>query len=138
MSRTPASLSIPVVRGSTWEDAVDYTDAAGAPIDLTGYEARMQVWDEDSGYDLAATPLMELLTTGATPRLFIETPPGGTVPSRVRVHVEAADTVVLNPDNERKIKRLYGIELFKPAGVGPEYVVPFLKGKIPVYGELVR
>ena len=54
MSRTPASLSIPVVRGSTWEDFVDYTDDAGAPIDLTGYQARMQVWsDADDAYVVA-------------------------------------------------------------------------------------
>lgn len=139
MSRTPATLSIPVVRGSTWEDFVDYTDAAGAEIDLTGYEARMAIWaDDDAAYALDAAPIMLLTSTGLNPRLFIETPPGGTKPSRVRIAVAAADTVVLNPDNERKIKRPYGIELYKPAGADPEYVVPFLKGKLPVQGELVR
>ena len=43
MSRTPASFSLPVVRGTTWEDSFDYRDADGVAIDLTGYEARMQV-----------------------------------------------------------------------------------------------
>ena len=43
MSRTPTSFSLPIVRGTTWEDSFDYTDSAGVAIDLTGYEARMQV-----------------------------------------------------------------------------------------------
>ena len=43
MSRTPAQASLTVVRGATWEDEITYRDEAGQAIDLTGYEARMQV-----------------------------------------------------------------------------------------------
>lgn len=43
MSRTPASFSLTVVRGATWEDDFTYTNPDGSPFDLTGYQARMQV-----------------------------------------------------------------------------------------------
>ena len=42
MSRTPASYSMQVVRGGTWEDEFTYTDEDGIAIDLTGYRARNQ------------------------------------------------------------------------------------------------
>lgn len=139
MSRTAATLSVAVVRGSTWEDFVDYTNDDGTPIDLTGYSARLQVRDVDDAYTLGIAPILECLSTGVEPELSIVIPPGGTVPSRLKVTVkDLARVRLLNPDNERKVRRAWGIELFKPAGVDPEYVVPFVQGKIPVYGELVR
>lgn len=141
MSRTPASYSMPVVRGSTWEDVLDYyEDDETTPIDLTGYEGRMQVRTETGRFGTTTTEtlLMELLTTGANPRLFIETPPGGTVPNRVRIRVEAEDTIDLNPENERKVKLAYGLELYQPAGVDPEYVLPLANGSISAKGEVAR
>lgn len=139
MSRTPGRLSLPVVRGATWEDYIDYNNEDGTPIDLAGYEARLQVRDIDVAYELGTAPVLEALTTGAAPELTLEVPPGGTVKSRLWVRVRDLDRVkLLNPDNERRIKRAYGIELYKPAGAEPEYVVPFVEGKLTVRGELVR
>lgn len=140
MSRTPASHSFQVVRGATWEDALDYEDENGAPVDLTGYEARMQVRTLEGQYGVstAETLLMELLSNGDAPRLFIETPEGGTVPSRIRIAVAAADVALLNPDNARKTKAAYSIELFTPAGANPEYVIPLVQGKVSCKGEVTR
>lgn len=142
MSRTPASSSVDVVRGATWEDHWDYYDDANAPIDLTGYEARLQVRTEDGLYGTsgADTLLLEAVSTGATPQLFIETieGSGSTAKNRVRIRVEAADVEPLNPDNERRVRHGYGIEVYQPAGVDPEYVIPYAQGWLIAHGERVR
>lgn len=53
MSRTPASYSMQVVRGATWEDEFTYTlQDKVTPVDLTGYRARMQVRSVDGQYGL--------------------------------------------------------------------------------------
>lgn len=143
MSRTPADSAIEIVRGATWEDYWDYYEDDGVtPIDLDAYEARLQVRSEDGiyGTTTSTTLLLEALTTGASPKLFIETVPGSASPAknRVRVKVSAADTVVLNPDNERRVRHGYGIEVFIPAGAEPEYVLPYAQGWANVHGERVR
>ena len=83
MSRTAASYSMIWTRGATVEDSFEYTDADGVAIDLTGYEARMQVRTVAGRYGstTATTLLLELATTGVDPLLTIDTPPGGTVPT---------------------------------------------------------
>lgn len=140
MSRTPASHSFQVVRGSTWEDALDYEDEAGLPVDLTGYSARMHVRSPLGRFGTTTTEtlVMELDTTGTPQRLFIEVPPGNTVPNRVRINVSALDTIALNPLNARKVKLYYSIELFIPTGASPEYVIPLATGGITCIGEVTR
>jgi hypothetical protein len=141
VSRTPASSALSVVTGSTWEDFFDYLqDDQVTPIDLMTYQARMQVRSLDDAYGLTTTTtlLLELLSTGITPRLFIEIPPGGTVKNRVRLKVDVADHRVLNPTNEERLVLAYGIELYIPAGASPEYVIPYVQGRVNVCGERVR
>ncbi|NUS39402.1 MAG: hypothetical protein HOQ02_10320 [Lysobacter sp.] len=137
MSRTPASYVMPVVRGSTWEDEFTYTDANGAAVDLSGYKARMQVRDLAQEYGTTGTPLLELTTDNNL--LVIDTPPGGTVRNRTRIVVPPTAHAVLNPTNARKAKYAYAIELYVPAvGVTPEYVIPLVRGKVVVQGEVTR
>lgn len=140
MSRTAASYSLVVTRGSTWEDDFTYVDDAGVAIDLTDYEARMQVRTVKGQYGLttAETLVMELLSTGADPKLTIATPSGGAVPNQVRIKVEAADTIALNTANAKKVKLVYSLELYKPAGAEPEYVIPLVQGAVTVLGEVSR
>ena len=141
MSRTPSNSPIDVVTGATWDDYFDYFEDDGVtPIDLTGYEARMQVRTEAGIYGTTTTTtlLLELLSTGATPRLFIEVPPEGTVKNRVRIRVDVDDHRVLNPANVKRIRRPYGIELYIPAGAEPEFVLPYAEGWCNVSGERVR
>ena len=135
MSVTPASAGLTAVRGSTWEDTFTYKDPDGLPVDLTGYEARMHVRTLDGQYGLSTdtTLVMELSTENG--RLEIDMPDTGVVALRV----EAEDTVVLNPTNEKKDKLAYSLELFKPAAGGsPEYVIPLVQGKVTVLGETTR
>lgn len=134
MSRTPASYSMQVVRGATWEDEFTYTDTAGAPIDLTGYEARMQVRTIAGQYGATTTTTLVLELSTANGQLSIPTPTDG----QVLLAVSAEDTWLLNPSNAKKVKLVYSLELFVPAGVDPEYVIPLVKGSITVQGETTR
>lgn len=137
MSRTAASYSMQVTRGATWEDEFTYTeDDEVTPIDLTGYEARMQVRTLRGAYGLSTTDtlLMELLTTGEAPKLAWDSAADG----RLRIRVAAADTVALNPDNLKRVKLAYSLELYLPAGSEPEYVIPLVQGSISVAGEVTR
>ncbi len=135
MSAIPATAALRWMRGSTIEEVFTYLSPDMLPVDLTGYQARMQVRTLDGQYgtSTAATLVMELSTDNG--RLSIDMPDTGVVALRV----EAEDTFDLNPDNLRKVSLCYGIELFQPA-VGPaaEYVVPLAQGKITVYGETAR
>lgn len=134
MSRTPASYSIVVVRGSTWEDEFTYTDDQGTPIDLTGYEARMQVRTMATQYGTSTTGvLLELLTNGPDPLLVWDTAAEG----RLRILARPDQHAVLNPGNARQAKYAYAIELFRPEGAG-EYVLPLVAGGITVLGEVTR
>jgi len=134
MSRTPASYSLTVVRGATWEDDFTYTNPDGSPFDLSGYQARMQVRTLAGQFGMteADTLVLELSTTGGN--LVIDDPLDGVV----SITVPAAETVVLNPENVRKVKHCYSLELFKPAGADPEYVIPLVAGKVTVQGETTR
>lgn len=140
MSRTPGQYGLTVVRGSTWEDYFDYTDSNGLPIDLTTYEARMQVRTVDGqfGTTTTTTLVMELLTTGTAPLLAIVTPPSGTVPNRVTITASPIDHEAMNPQNVKRTSYVYGLELYVPAGTSPEYVIPLVNGKIRSMGEVAR
>jgi hypothetical protein len=134
MSRTPASYSLPVVRGATWEDFFIYEDPDGAPVDLTGYSARMQVRTVAGQYGLttAATLLLELSTTNG---LLIW---NDAVDGKLDIVVAPADHAALNPLNLKKMAYVYSVELFVPEDTDPEYVIPLVKGKIIVQGETTR
>lgn len=134
MSRTPAIYSMTVQRGSTWEDEFTYTGDDGSPIDLTGYEARMQVRTLATQYGTSTAGLMlELSTTGTDPLLVWDTAAAG----RLRIVARPDQHAALNAGNARKAKYAYAIELFKPDGTG-EYVLPLVTGSITVRGEVVR
>ncbi|RIA19060.1 hypothetical protein DFO63_4179 [Stenotrophomonas sp. AG209] len=134
MSRTPASFSLTVVRGATWEDDFTYTNPDGSPFDLTGYQARMQVRTLAGQFGLTQADTLVLELSTAAGSLVIAEPENGVV----AITVPAADTEALNPANARKVKLCYSLELFKPAGADPEYVIPLVAGKVTVQGETTR
>ncbi|MNN53179.1 hypothetical protein D3C81_1679180 [compost metagenome] len=60
------------------------------------------------------------------------------VAGRIVLLVPAAETVVLNPDNMKKTKLAYSLELYRPGGTDLEYVIPLVEGSITVRGEVTR
>lgn len=134
MSRTPASYPMVWTRGSTVEEEFTYTDDDGQAIDLTGYEARMQVRTLATRYGTSSTGLMlELSTTGASPLLVWDTAATG----RLRIVARPDQHDALNAGNAKKAKYAYAIELHKPDGTG-EYVLPLVEGVLTVRGEVAR
>lgn len=139
MSRTPAKYNLRVVRNGTWSDFFDYVDNTGAPVDLTGYQARLQVRTEQGAFGLSTTDTLLLELSTANGKLAIVTPPNGTVPNRVNIpDLTPADFATLNPNNDERVDYPYGLELFKPAGVDPLYVIPLVHGRCRVDGWEVR
>lgn len=138
MSRIPVNYSLTVQRGSTWEQEFFYTENDGVtPIDLAGYEARMQVRQPAGRYGLTTTDtlVLELTSLNGLIELFI--PAGGTIRNGIRIRVSAAGTAVLNPSNAKKVKHVYGLELYRPTPA-PEYVIPLFEGGLTCRGEVVR
>lgn len=135
MSRTSADYSMIWTRGATAEEEFVYTDADGNPIDLTDYEARMQVRTLDGQYGTSTSDslMLELNTTGTDPMLGWDT----AVEGRLTLKARPDQHAVLNPDNEKKAKYAYSIEVYKPDGSG-EYVIPLVTGTIIVVGEVTR
>jgi len=134
MGRKAAVYNITVTRGSTWTESFTYTDDAGLPIDLTNYGARMQVRTLPGRYGTTTTEtlVMELLSTGGSPRLFV-TPLTG----QVDLSVSAADTAAILCPLNKRIRYVYGLELVD-SSVSPEVVIPFLTGRISVRPEISR
>lgn len=131
MSRTPASFSLPVVRGTTWEDSFDYRDSDGVAIDLTGYEARMQVRTIAGrfGTTTASTLMLELSTEGVDPLLVWDTASIG----RVRVYALKSQHDALNPDNAKKVKYAYWLEFYDG-----DHVLPVVTGILTARGTGYR
>lgn len=139
MSRTAASYSMTVTRGATWEDVFVYTeDDKVTPIDLTGYEARMQVRTLSGQFGLTDEETLLLELTTGNGLLYFDTAETGTL----RIRVAANDTVPLNAPNVKKMVHAYSLELYTPVGVDPaaepEYVIPLVQGKISVSGKTTR
>lgn len=135
MSRTPAQASLTVVRGATWEDELVYRDENGVAIDLTGYEARMQVHTLAGQYGAAITSkLLELTSDNGL--LTIDTPTGESVPCRVLIRLDPADHAMLNPANIKRDKYAWAMELVLPGA--PDYVIPLATGKLTVQGNTYR
>lgn len=134
MSRTPGTYDMVLTRGTTWEETFVYK-ADGVPVDLTGYSARMQVRTEDGQYGVSAaeTLLLELSTEGANPLMYW----GDIAAGDLRIKANPASHTALNPDNLKVVRYVYGIELYKTDN-GEEYVIPFLSGRLTVYGEILR
>lgn len=140
MSRTPATYSMPVVRGQTWDDYLDYVeDDEVTPIDLTGFQARMQVRTLEGEYGTTTTTTLVLELSTQNGLLEIVTPPGGVVPNRVQISVSPDGHAEINSLNAKKKPYAYALEVFRPAvGETPLYSLPLAKGRIGARGWGIR
>lgn len=132
MGRKAKSHNMTVSRGKTWAETFMYLDeTTAAPVDLTGYTARMQIRTLTGRTGLTTTTTLVMELTTADGRLII-TPLTG----QIDLMVSAIDTALLSPLNKR-IRYVYELELVDPTE-SPEIVIPFLTGRISVYPEVSR
>jgi hypothetical protein len=131
MARTFATappITLPL--RTTWQETWQLLqEEDGPPVDLSGYEARMQVRDPlDDGL------VIELSTTDG--RLTIDGPEG-----LILLRVEASDVDAMSPSNERRRLRwdceLYIPEVFAPTPA-PEYVIPLFTGSLSLTPRWTR
>lgn len=119
MARTFGSYSITLPLGTTWEEQLVLMDASGDPMDLTGFEPRMQIRDEDGVVVLDLTPQ----------EVFVDAP---ATEGTVRIAVTPSRVNLLSPDNEQRVLT-YDLDLRLP-GVSPAdpYVIPAVRGRVVV------
>lgn len=136
MSRTAAAAALTVVRGQTWEDYFQYLDENEVAIDLTGYEARLQVRTVAGQYGSTTTTtlLLDLNTVDDPELLYFDTAAEGIL----RIKVPAADHADLNPTNLKRKDYSYALEVYQPAGAEPRYSIPLAQGRIKALGWGVR
>lgn len=104
-------------QGANWYFQVTYKDSAGAPINLTGYSAALQL---GTSYNMS-TPTLSLSTT--TTGMTIPTPANGTI----IVNVPAATTAALATDNY-----VYVMTITGPSG----FVTRLLQGTVAIAPEV--
>lgn len=104
-------------QGANWYFQVTYKNTAGAPIDLTGYSAALEL---GTSYNMT-TPTLAISTT--TTGMTIPTPANGTI----IVNVPAATTAALATDNY-----VYVMTLTAPSG----FITRLLQGTVIVEPEV--
>lgn len=124
----PAKKNLELYQGSTWEQLITVTtDAAGlVPMNLTGFQARMQLREE------LGSPTVVLDLNPGNGRIGVVDAPGGVI----QILVSAADTAAL-PLNFEPQTYVYDLEVFR-ATPAPEYVRKVLVGKVKCLPEVTR
>ncbi len=122
----PGNYNFKVYQGATWDEEIQLRNADQTPMNLTGFQARMQVRET---IESTAT-LLDLNDTNT--RLTVTDATAG----KIRLLVAAADTALL-PLNFEKQRYVYDLELFRPSPA-PEYVRRVLQGRVDCYPEVTR
>lgn len=126
MSAEPATLDLEVYQGAYWSQRLVYEDSNSAPIDLTGYTARMQV---RRTVDETGDPIIELTTENGGITLGEPLPTDGVV----LLEISAADSAAL-PATVSDRKWRYDLELVPAGGEVRRLVM----GKFTVSLEVTR
>lgn len=113
----PGVYDFTIRQGGTFSRRLTWKDDAGAPINLTGYTARMQIRTPDNG-----TILLSLTTENGGITL-------GGVLGTITLAITAAATAALN-----WVYGLYDLELIAPGGD----VVALLEGRAILDREITR
>ncbi|HSX21510.1 MAG TPA: hypothetical protein VLE97_01895 [Gaiellaceae bacterium] len=138
MARTFGQYSPVVPLGVTWEEQLILEDVNGVAIDLTGYDARAQFYedvptrDPDTGI-ATVPPIAELTTPGVYvsdpgwpffEALSIPTPADGTILSSL----DLANLWTFSTDNAKR-KLFWSLLLVNP---DTDYAIPVVEGR-PVF-----
>lgn len=123
---SPARHTFSVYQGQTWEETLTVENADGSPMDLTGFEARMQIRADLSDTDV----ILEL--DGDNGRLEITDAANG----EITLTVSAADTAGLDLAFDTQTW-VYDLEVYR-ADPPPEYVQRILEGAVIAYPEVTR
>jgi hypothetical protein len=107
----PAEYDIEIYAGADLDDCFVYKDADGNVIDLTGYNARAEVWDHSGGTKLLDMESPDSITIDG---------PNGTI----TLNKAGAATAGLSPQDA-----IWALDLVD----GSDKVIPFLRGNAKIY-----
>jgi hypothetical protein len=125
VSAEPAVVNLDVFQGAYWSQRIEWQDALAAPVDLTGYTARMQVRKTFDSDDV----IVELTTTNGRITLGDPLPTDGVI----LLEIEATATDDL-PATLSDRKWRYDLELVPAGG----QVRRLMQGKFIVSLEVTR
>ena len=108
-----------IEQGTTFTRTFWYKDSSGEPINLSGYNIRMDI---KNSYDSAALATFSTSTGHFT----LSTPADGTIPNQINLLVNATETAALNFSGA-----LYDIEL-----INGDIVTRLLQGRIKLSPEV--
>ena len=117
---TAAVFDLVIEQGATFQQTFVWTDNSGAPIDLSGYTARMMV---KTGFaDTVSSSLLSLSTTAGTISITAST-------GSIAISVPASTTQALTFS-----KAVYDLELVSGSGV----VTRLVQGNVTLNKEVTR
>ena len=128
MSVEPGILNIEIFQGAYWSQQLLWEDAAGDPVDLAGYTARMMIRRKV----LSVDPLIGLTDGAGITLALVEDPPGTPV-YNILLEISAADTADL-PATPTDHRWYYDLELVPAGG----QVRRLLMGRAIVSPEVTR
>jgi|TARA_R110000823_G_scaffold206862_1_gene337556 hypothetical protein len=120
------NYSFTIEQGTTFERIFKYKDENGSPVDLTGYDVRMQI-RSTYGSDILAS-----LTSGSGDFVIsvpVDAAEGVTDKNQIKLTISASHTAAYTFD-----QALYDIELESGTGV----VTRLLQGKIKLSREVTK
>lgn len=123
-----------IEQGTTVNFRIDYRDSEGNPVDLTGYEGRMQIRNAPGGSTLYSSITSTLGTCG-TGLNFTPTVNGAIYPTTsgsIGIYISAASSSLFSFD-----KAFYDLEIVSGSGAC-EKVVRLLQGRIKLSKEVTR
>lgn len=112
------TLDLYIEQGATWNLPLLWKDAEGAPMDLSGYTARMHLRKKITDPD----PVLELTTENSRITL-------GGVDGTIALVIQAVDTSLID-----KGAAVYDLELISGGGI----VTRLLQGGVEVSPEVTR
>jgi hypothetical protein len=122
-----------IEQGASLDFEVQYIDSEGAPVDLSGYSARMQIRPSVTATTAYITLSSNLQADGTGLNLSgshsLKTPTSGSI----GVFISACSSSVLEFG-----EAVYDLELFVPYDGGCDYVTRLIQGPVKLSKEVTR
>ena len=119
--QAPGLLDLNMYQGASWDYTLTW-QTGGVPVNLTGYNARMQVRESH----MAGTPVLSIVAgTGITL--------GGTA-GTIILEATATQTAGISAQPPGPQQYVYDLELISDAGI----VTRLVEGRVLVYPEVTR
>lgn len=122
-----------IEQGSTIDFEIQYKDASGNPVDLSGYGARMQIRPSVTSTDVYLSLTSTLNSDGTGINMSGSTPYKPTASGSLGVYISSCTSSMLNFD-----EAVYDLEIFAPTNSSCPVVTRILQGPVRLSKEVTR